>query len=387
MGPGSAIAFVDHPWLKLAPAWTVTVIELTKKVVSIGELLDTAVANENLLTVGFGKSTRPCVQRVEQAARSLGYVPHYAMSAMRRGRSDAIAMPVEAYFADMLQRRSGRMHTGYFDEIWSGIRVAAQSEGFSPMQVLPLPGRRAIEHAIHALRGRRVDGLVIPAALEPVEADRVEKKVADLPTVMVDAREESAIPSIYFDTTRGIELILEHLRKLGHRDVLWFGPTFHRKGMVDRERVFVTSAWDLGMRGQSCRCEPTADVAEDLLTKARASLVECIKQADGSLAFTAIVCFSDMFAIGAMQALHGLGIRVPDEVSVVGFDNIQAPYTSPGLTTVDHRLHDMGQRATEILIEMIEGGSPAIRERIGHAETIEPRLVVRESTARAETSG
>jgi DNA-binding LacI/PurR family transcriptional regulator len=361
------------------------------KAVSLAEVARQAGVSKSTASIVLSRGDRferisePCVQRVEQAARSLGYVPHYAMSAMRRGRSDAIAMPVEAYFADMLQRRSGRMHTGYFDEIWSGIRVAAQSEGFSPMQVLPLPGRRAIEHAIHALRGRRVDGLVIPAALEMVEAERVEKKVTGLPTVMVDAREDSVIPSIYFDTTGGIELILEHLKGLGHRDVLWFGPTFHRKGMVDRERVFVTSAWDRGMRGQSCRCEPTADVAEDLLTKARASLTEYIQQVDSSLPFTAVVCFSDMFAIGAMQALHGMGIGVPDQVSVVGFDNIQAPFTSPALTTVDHRLHDMGQRATELLIEMIEGGGEAIRDRAGYVETIEPRLVVRDSTARATT--
>jgi LacI family transcriptional regulator len=96
--------------------------------------------------------------------------------------------------------------------------------------------------------------------------------------------------------------------------------------------------------------------------------------------FTAVFCFNDIAAIGAIRALKDAGLRVPEDVSVVGFDDIQsAAYSTPSLTTVRQPLFEMGQRGAKILLERI-----ANREAPQPAEVVmEPELVIRESTGPA----
>jgi LacI family transcriptional regulator len=100
--------------------------------------------------------------------------------------------------------------------------------------------------------------------------------------------------------------------------------------------------------------------------------------------FTAVFCFNDISAIGAIRALKDVGLSVPGDVSVVGFDDIQsAAYSTPSLTTVRQPLTEMGKRGAQVLLERI-----ANREKEFAAEiVVEPELVVRESTGPAPTKG
>jgi DNA-binding LacI/PurR family transcriptional regulator len=103
---------------------------------------------------------------------------------------------------------------------------------------------------------------------------------------------------------------------------------------------------------------------------------------DGKLEHTGIVCYNDLCAIGVLRALRKAGIRVPEDVSVVGFDDLQACMADPKLTTIDHCLIRIGSRATELVLEMSQDDESFRRLR-GVREVIEPELILRESTGPA----
>jgi DNA-binding LacI/PurR family transcriptional regulator len=97
--------------------------------------------------------------------------------------------------------------------------------------------------------------------------------------------------------------------------------------------------------------------------------------------FTAVLCFNDVSAIGAARAIHDAGLRVPDDVSVMGFDDIPAAeFYTPSLTTIKQPLHEMGMTAATLLLKKIEGA------KLPESKRIAPQLVVRESTARVRKS-
>ena len=100
----------------------------------------------------------------------------------------------------------------------------------------------------------------------------------------------------------------------------------------------------------------------------------------GKRHFTAVVCFNDLVAVGVYKALYMAGLKVPQDVSVIGFDDNHCEFTCPPLTTVDHMLFEMGQRGVSLLLEMTRD-EKAISSLCGCRQLITPRLVIRESTA------
>ena len=138
-----------------------------------------------------------------------------------------------------------------------------------------------------------------------------------------------------------------------------------------------------GLRGSSCRfqrIQSGTDYLADLADAAEAALAEHL--CNTSRTFTGVVCYNDVTAIGACGALLASGLRIPDDVSVIGFDNVEAPLANPRLTTVSHRLDEMGRRATEMVLELVDDPTAVTRLR-GHREILCPELVVRKSTGRA----
>jgi DNA-binding LacI/PurR family transcriptional regulator len=224
---------------------------------------------------------------------------------------------------------------------------------------------------------------VIPTGTVPSERLRPILEVR-APVVLIQPHFETALPTVEFDVRSGVDLLVRHLAGLGHRGLLWVGPP--EEGAAGREIDFMRAVWDAGLRGESARWEAAAtDEGRHERPRARAREAMAKRLAAGALP-TAVVCYNDEAAAGVVQALLSAGKRIPGDVSVTGFDNVEAELVWPPLTTIDHRFGEMGYRATEILIEMVRGGEEVREAKRGYREVLAPQLVVRESTGPAPST-
>ena len=190
-----------------------------------------------------------------------------------------------------------------------------------------------------------------------------------------------AMTSVLVDNERGGYLALEHLYKLGHRDIAFIrGPqqlwdsNLRWKGMeafAKEVGLALKDHWIVQLRGTN---ESTSGFEEGR------EMTERLLSSDSK--FTAIVAFDDLTAFGAVRALRANGLRVPEDCSVIGFDDVPfAAFFNPGMTTVRQPMEDMGRIATERLF--VDHTARRPRSRSAHVVRLEPAIVVRDSTTKA----
>lgn len=222
-------------------------------------------------------------------------------------------------------------------------------------------------------RGDRADGLLVVSTLPPeLEVERLH--AADIPCVLIDAVHPS-FPSIAVDDVAGGEMATRHLVALGHRRVALIGdppPEFRFEWSRDRTHGYRRALAGAGI-----------DVREDYVREgtrlphvARAIAIELLSLPERP---TAVFAASDTQAIGVLEAARALGIDVPGDLSVIGFDDIEvAAYV--GLTTVRQPLVESGRRGARLLLDVLAGS------RVGPLRELLPlELVVRGTTGRAPT--
>lgn len=337
-----------------------------------------------VLNRGKGAETisEDCARRVRKIASELGYHGNYHHRSIRRGRAEMIAF-VREIGPPSDRRQLSLVQNDYFSTLIGGVQIAAHEVGSSVALVGSSGESRALARAVNGVRTQQFDGLIIPT---PDDLRDGEAALDDDPTLnaaVIQPRVRTVLPTIDFDQHEAMRLAVEHLAGLGHRRVLWLGPEHEGRGgdRGERERLFVSLAWDGGVTGTSCRFAMSYtgdDAMRQTLQRAETALEQRLaEQRD----FTAIMCFNDDTAVAAMRAIWRAGLRVPEDVSVVGVDNVRAEMNLVPLTTIDHSFSRMGQRATELVLDMIDGGQSARNRLRGHVEKIAPTLVVRNTTA------
>jgi DNA-binding LacI/PurR family transcriptional regulator len=223
-------------------------------------------------------------------------------------------------------------------------------------------------------RGDRADGLLVVSTLPPEqEVERI--RAARIPCILVDAV-HPALPSIAVDDVAGGELATRHLVELGHRRIALIGdppPEFRFEWSRDRTRGYERA---LHQAGIEVRPEYVREGTR-LLHVARAIAAELLTLPERP---TAIFASSDTQALGTLEAARTLGIRVPQELSVIGFDDIEvASYV--GLTTVRQPLAESGRRGAELLLRALGGRPVDLR-----TELLPLELVVRGTTGPAPSA-
>jgi DNA-binding LacI/PurR family transcriptional regulator len=306
-------------------------------------------------------SVRPTTrQQVRDAIAQLGYRRNSAARALVTRRSGTIGVLA-----------TGSALFGPASTV-AAVEEAARERGY----FVSLASVRSFEaHRLQAVldhfMDQGVDGIVVVAPQDDVAA-AIEGVDTDLPVVMIAALDEpSTRPgtvSVAVDQGLGGRLVTEHLLDLGHRDVL------HLAGPADwfdaRQREH---GWELAMRARGLEPWPVVrcDWSAEDGYRAGGELAEAIAAGGGP---TAVFAANDQLALGLLRALWERGLRVPDDVSVAGFDDIAgAAYFVPSLTTVNQPFGALGRRALGALAQAIEG--EPMREWL-----IEPTLVVRAST-------
>ena len=322
-----------------------------------------------------------CARRVRAAAERLGYVPNYHAQGMRGARTCIVGVAVEFASSGGFPNH---LALGYFGTLIGSIDESLRLAHHSMLIINGMQGLSAVQTGVQAVRRRQIDGLIVVGRTSEMDLDTVAHSAAGLPIVAVEYRRRTAIPVIDFGERGGLDLAVAHLAELGHRDLLWVGPAREgRSGTPEnREHLFLQSISKHGLRASSCRfagLSTAVDFDEGIVDAATTALAAHL-QKRATPPFTAIVCYNDAAAMGVYGVLRSRGLRTPADVSVVGFDDIQARLLVPKLTSISHMLPEMGTRALQVVLEMIDNPD-AIARRRGERETIAARLVVRASTA------
>lgn len=299
-------------------------------------------------------------ERVRAAARKFNYQPSLLARSLRKQRSFTVGVLVP------------ELSDGYHTMVMSGIGDHLMREGYFYFSAHHRHKTDLVEEYPRLLLGRGVDGIIsIDTAL-----------IHKLPVPVVAVAGHKKIPgvtNVVLDHKRAAELLLHHLYELGHRQIAFMRGQPFSSDSDDRWRSIVAVARSLKLE---IRPELTIQLERDLTSPELGyPVVQQLLQAGRP--FSAIVSFNDIAAIGAIRALHDANLRVPADVSVIGFDDIQiAAYHNPRLTTIRQPLHDMGETAARILLRRLRGAKDYPEEC-----AVSPELIVRETTAAIRADG
>jgi DNA-binding LacI/PurR family transcriptional regulator len=295
-------------------------------------------------------------QRILAAARELNYRPNFFARSLRLQRTYTIGVIAE------------EIGDAYGSMVISGIEQHLRQNNFFFLTVIHRHDKKLLQTYSQMLQSRGVEGFIT------VDTSITEQPA--LPTVAVAGHQRLAgVTNIVLDHKRAARMALQHLQNLGHEEIAFLkGQPFSSDSLV-RWDAIVEVAEELGVRVRpelTVQIEGTDStpmlgypVGKQLLERKRP--------------FTAVFAYNDISAIGAIWAFREAGLRVPGDVSVVGFDDIPgAAFANPALTTVRQPLMRMGQIAAQTLIERIEEHG-----RYQPEIAIEPEFVVRESSGPA----
>ncbi len=296
--------------------------------------------------------------RIEQAAAALGYVPNTVARTLKTQRSGKILVTVPD------------IANPFFAQILQGAEEAAQAVGYAVLlgDTQHQPDRE--ERYAQMLRRNEADGLIVLGhRLPPTAREIVEQLGESAPVVNGCEFDPSlGIPSVHIDNAAAARTVMEHLYGLGHERIAVVGGP--PDNPLHQQRLEGTrTAAKARARLRALSVVPGDFSLESGHAAAKALLAD-------AAAPTAIFCFSDQMALGALAACRELGIRVPEELSIVGFDDLaSSSFLTPPLTTIRQPMREIGVRAVNLLLSIIESMD------VPHQQTLEFTLMVRGSTA------
>jgi len=314
--------------------------------------------------------------RIRQAAKKLGYRPNpFARSLVSR-RSELVGVMV----FDVTDP--------YCTPILRGIEKTLYESSYVPIFTDSHNDPARFERYLEMMLDRRVEGLIIVANWLFLDIDILaDLRKREIPTTLISRDMGSSfISSVAVDNEAGARMGLQHLLDLGHREIVVIrGPAL----LTDTEprwKGIQSAAAAAGLTLDPALVVDLPDSADPRSSfDGGCALVE--RLLGEGRRFTAVMAFDDMSALGVMRVLAGKGIRVPEDCSVIGFDDIgPASLCTPALTTVRQPMELMGATAAEIVIADVA----AVRESLGYQAVVQkmaPELVVRQSTAPARRGG
>lgn len=293
---------------------------------------------------------------VKAAIDKLGYTPSYLAKALKGNKTSTIGMLVTS------------STNPFFAEVVSGVEEGSFEEGYS--LILGNAGessKRQIDY-LNILVEKQIDGLIVMTTSRDRKFVNQLNKLSHLPKVVLDSEPISNGCAIGDDSFSGAKTAVEHLIKCGHSDIAFItGPTSHDRS--DKRLMGAKSALEeagLVLNDDFVR-EGSLDIPSGY--KAAVDLLRTSKKP------TAIFAFNDLMALGSYKALEKLNLSVPNDVSIIGYDNIEmSEYLTPGLTTVHQPGREIGRSTALMLIENLKHG-----KKLPSSFVFNPELVIRES--------
>ena len=323
---------------------------------TLGEYLNLSPATISLVlnnSPGVRSIPQETRDRVRVAAAKFDYRPSFYARSLRKRQSFTVGVLVP------------ELSDGYATQVLAGVEEFLLEEGYFYLTASHRRKPDLIEEYSNLLMDRSVEGFIL--------IDTVLKHSMKLPVVTVAGhRKIEGVTDVVLDQRRAAELTLRHLFQLGHRKIAFMRGDSHSSDADNRWECLMAVARELKLE-----VTPALTMQlRSLVSTPELGYGPACELLAGDAPFTALVCYNDLAAIGAIRAFMDHGLRVPEDISVIGFDDIQsASYHNPSLTTIRQPLKQMGLTAARILLQRIRG-----EEAIPNAVSILPELVIREST-------
>jgi len=297
------------------------------------------------------------VQKVEKAAKKLGYYPNIVASSLKQNRSFAIGVLIPDLMNPL------------FPPIIRGIQDTAEAFGYTVITANTDDEELKERDALRMMQGRSIEGVIIATArrTDPVVEECIDN---DIPFVLVNRTVDSdGVNAVIVDEDFGIRAVLDHLMGMKHTSIAHIAGPQHTSTGYHRAKAVADY-----LRRHNLRTD-LVETSDKFTIEEGGRAFRKLLARDNS--FTAIVASNDLLALGCMDAMREVGLLVPENISVSGYDDILfLERMNPGLTTVLVPKYEMGSQATKALLDMISGESngPGVL-------SMQPRLVIRNSTA------
>lgn len=298
-------------------------------------------------------------RRVLRAADELGYRAHWAARALARQRSGLIGALVP------------ELGGGFVAEVIDGVVRESQQAGYEPMLAYCGRGPSDTGRALDYLLQMRVEGIVfLPRASLPIEDGLVGRELQQVPAVLVDISVDGLpLPLVTSDDAAGIHQAVDYLVSLGHERVAHLAGAFWTSSAGIRLRAFRER-----MASHALHVPEECVAFYDWQFGQAVDSTRRLLQADPRP--TAIIAASDVGAAAVMQVARQMGIRIPDDLSLIGFSDTVLCHTwSPALSTIRQPKGELGQEAIRLLLRVIAGESIDP----GYVQYLPTELIVRES--------
>jgi LacI family transcriptional regulator len=294
--------------------------------------------------------------RVLKVIDDLGYVPNLTARSLVKNESRVIGviMPSKGYYKQLVLRENP-----FYLEFISGIEDEALEHGYSTS----ILGVEDEKECRVMLNSQNYAGFITFDFINKEVFNLL--KATDRPIVVIDKEVEDTENVCYLnvDNERGSFLAVEHLINLGHKKIGYY--TFALGSQVARERLS-------GFKKVHLENGIMLDEEKTIFIDNMEKVVEAIVNKE----ITAVFCSSDLMAMNLLRALHKSGVRVPDEASIIGFDDIAfCQFLIPALTTIKQNIFNKGEKAVEIILNNIDSSKEKIKEYVMDVELIERESV------------
>jgi DNA-binding LacI/PurR family transcriptional regulator len=298
--------------------------------------------------------------RIKRLAVRMGYVPSAAARSLKTSHSHALGVVVT------------NISDPFLSEVVRGIEDVVLQAGYSLFLAASHKDNERQHAVLRALAEHRIDGaLICSSQVSPADLAGLEN--FGVPLVLINNQVSGNFAhSISHDDVWGGRLVTRHLIELGHRRIAFLTNARGGQASLDRQAGYLAE-----MAAHALEVPPAWLLAgpNGLPAGGRAGAEACLGLAPLP---SALFCFNDMMALGALQRLKQAGLHMPGDLSVAGFDDVfVSEYADPPLTTFAQPKHQLGRAAAELMLALLQGAAPA-RPR---AKTIRGELCVRASTA------
>jgi LacI family repressor for deo operon, udp, cdd, tsx, nupC, and nupG len=333
----------------------------------VAELAGVSIATVSRCINNPEKVTEKTRLKVQDAVLQTGYSPNTLAQSFRRGRTNLVMVVLPS------------IGDPFFTTVMHGIRTAAKAKGYSVVIEETQLNTMTADEIGAMLVSRQTDGIILLASMSPFGTEILSAKSRRRLPIVVGCEKVSSeladLPSVHIDNVAAAKDATNYLISQGHK----------RIGMISGQKLsLLTKDRELGYRAAMKQANlPIGDgwVAEGQLSisGARQATRDLLNQAKRP---TAIFCANDEMAIGCLHEIKAVGLKVPDDISVVGFDDIRyAEVTDPPLTTISQPAEEIGERVMYRLCRRIEEGR-SNENGDNESQIVSHKLVVRQSVAK-----
>lgn len=290
---------------------------------------------------GKGHVKNETAERIKNIIRELNYEPNFIARSLSSKRSMILGV--------IIFKTAPSIFDEYVAQVFSGIVDNSEIQQYRIM-VLPVDSNIGDQNEYYKIaRSNLLDGLILlRSRINDTKIENLAK--TGFPFVLVNFKKYSPCYN-FVDTEnyKGAVLAMEHLIKKGHKKIVFLSGNLFETNARDRFKAYKDTLSKHGLEYNEEWVVPTEFDEEDSYAKTE-QLLKCNNRP------TAIFCASDYIAVGAMRRIQEMGLNIPDDIAVVGFDDIElASHIQPKLTTVRQPLHELGRNAGQILLDIITG--------------------------------